>query len=97
MYGGPHSIYGRYARVTPTSSLVFSPLSPLLSPPALGVCMTACQKKSQKSGFEPAKMDICNISTNSLNLKVKLVANETGEGKKGAEKKEKRKGKIIVY
>ena len=49
--------------------------------------MTACQKKSQKSGFEPAKMDICNISTNTLNLKVKLDANETVEGKKGAEKK----------
>ena len=42
-------------------------------------------------------MDICNISTNTLNLKVKLVANVTGEGKKGAEKKKKRKGKIVVY
>jgi len=59
--------------------------------------MAACQKKSQKAGFEPAKMDICNISTNTLNLKVKLDANETAEGKKGAEKKKKRKGKIIVY
>ena len=59
--------------------------------------MAACRKKSQKSGFEPAKMDICNISTNTSNLKVKLVANETVEGKKGAEKKKKRKGKIIVY
>ena len=48
------------------------------------------KKRSQKSGFEPAKMDICNISTDTLNLKVKLVANETGEGKKGAEKKKKR-------
>ena len=53
--------------------------------------------KKPKVVLEPAKIDIRNISTNTLNLKVKLVANETVEGKKGAEKKKKRKGKIIVY
>ena len=39
-------------------------------------------------------MDICNISTNTLNLKVKLVANETVDGKlskKGASGKEEKK------
>ena len=40
---------------------------------------------------------LTTILTKTLNLKVKLVANETVEGKKGAEKKKKRKGKIIVY